>query len=56
MTVRRPNLFPIMGSMIPKLDGYANTLKGLALMAVLALPFSLVLLVPAAWIWYKRQK
>ena len=29
---------------------------GLALMAVLALPFSLVLLVPAAWLWYKRQR
>lgn len=29
---------------------------GLALMAVLALPFSLVLLIPAAWLWHKRKK
>lgn len=29
---------------------------GLALMAVLALPFSLVLLIPAAWLWYKQQR
>lgn len=42
--------------MLPKLDGYANTPKGLALMAVLALPFSLLLLIPAAWLWYKRQR
>ncbi len=27
---------------------------GLALMAALALPFSLVLLVPLAWYWLKR--